>query len=134
MSRFGLNEGKKRTYVVAASQTILGGANVWENDAGLLVDDAAAGESAIPVGMALHDAEGGEVVTVMIDGVGTGLATDAEEFPIGSPLKVNTSDGKWELGVIDTDLIWGIARSATTGEDGEYFEVERFATPYPVTA
>ena len=52
---------------------------------------------------------------------------------IGYSKSPQTTEKARKLGVIDTDLIWGFARSATSGGDGEYFEVERLASPFPIT-
>lgn len=127
--RRGQYEQNKDTY--EAAEAILGGTAVWLDDAMLAYQDQASGESLIYGGVALHDAVAGEVFAVFKQGMGIGLATDAEDFPAGSPLKINTTTGKWELSDGVAEMVSGRAITATSGGTGEFFEVELFYPPHP---
>ncbi len=108
---------------VAASQTIVRGQMTWLKNDNTLVDDGAAGQAAYPFGVALWDLTAGEMGTVCKLGIVLALAKDAETIAIGDLITVATATGKFEVAET-TELVFGIARSATTGGNGELFELE----------
>lgn len=130
--RRGQHEQNKDSYT--AAEAVLGGTAVWLDDAMEAFQDQASGESLVYGGVAMHDAAAGERFTVFKLGIGLALATDAEEFPAGSPVTVDVTTGKFEIGDEATDAIYGRAQSATSGGDGEYFEVDLFYPPIPAPA
>lgn len=128
MARRGQFEQNKDSYT--AAEAILGGTAVWLDDAMEAHQNESEGESRVYGGVAMHDAAAGERFTVFKLGIGLALATDAQTIPAGSPVKVNTSTGKFELSDDVSELIHGRAQSATSGGNGEYFEVDLFYPPY----
>lgn len=112
---------------VAAAQTIVRGQAAWLADDNTLVDDAAAAQAAYMFGVALWDGVAGEMLTVNKFGVTLALAKNSETIAVGDLITVSATTGLFEVAAT-TELVVGIARSATTGGSGELFELEHFPT------
>ncbi len=108
---------------VALSQTINRGQMTWLKNDNTLVDDAAAGQAAYPFGIAIEDLTAGKMGTVVKLGIVLALAKDSETIAVGDLITVDATTGKFEVAAT-TELVCGIARSATTGGTGELFELE----------